>query len=383
MGQVLSNLNIAMNGALLCFYVLHVLKYYRRRNESTLLRVVFINLLVFSLLTAKDIVLYSIPSIYSSPSTYLIRNIDRVIDLLALPTFGMYVIELVYPGWPLRWYNTLRMFLPNIVLLPLSFFYTGDMLFVVSLIFILLSGLSMAVFLAASVKTQKLYYLFIHKDYEMVTQGSVTHTLMAYVIYIILFFFAYYLNREPLYVALKIFIFICFIFVALSLEMQLKDRGWSIENGARNPAGETDSEGEDDDDEDGPVEEELPENLSDRIDSVIAEKELYLKADLTINDIAYELGTNRTYISNCLNKEKNVKFYEYVNEFRVRKAVEIMEKHVKESPKEKLLMEDVMYDCGFNSLNTFKRAFAKQMNCRPVEYFTRLKEGLQDEKQDE
>lgn len=380
MGQLVYNLNLVLNGALFCFYVMQVLRYFRRRKESTLIKVVFINMLIFSLLTAKDIVMYSIPAIYQLPDYYLTRNVDRMLDLLAIPTFGMYAIELVYPGWPVRWYNALRMYLPNIILIPLSFFYTGDMLFIISMLAILLSGLAMTVFLFASLKTQKLYYLFVHRDYEMVTQSSVIHTLVAFFIFIIFFFFAYYINIEPLYVALKVFIFLCFIFVSLSIEMHMKGRSIIEENeveklDSKDVIIEDDEYGEEEP-------EEVTANLSDRIDSIVTEKELYLKADLTINDIAYELGTNRTYISNCLSKQKGMKFYDYVNSFRVRKAVEIMEKHAKESSKEKLLMEDLMYDCGFNSLNTFKRAFAKQMNCRPLEYFYSLKKAEAEEKKE-
>lgn len=383
MEQLISNLNPVLDGAMLFFFFTRVLRYFRRRNESTLMKVVFIIMSVFTLLTVKAVVLDCFPSLAGHHS-YLLMNADRMTELLALPTFGMYAIELVYPGWPLRWYNTLRLYLPVLLLVPLSFFYTGDMLFIISMLFFLLTGLAMAVFLAVSVKRQKYYYMFAHKEYKMVTHGSVKHTLIAYAVYIVLFFFAYYFDIPALHVALKIFIFTCFIFVSMPLDMQLAARFGNVE-AVPETGDETldSSSAEAGDNEDEEQDEDLLENLGDRIDAVIRDKELYLKADLTINDIAYELGTNRTYISNCLNKEKNIKFYEYVNEFRVQKAVEIMEKHVKESPKEKLLMEAVMYDCGFNSLNTFKRAFARQMNCRPVEYFAALKARAEDEKTSE
>lgn len=379
MEQLISNLNPVLDGAMLFFFFTRVLRYFQRRNESTLMKVVFINMLIFTILSLKAVVLDCFPSI-NGHNSYLLMNAYRMIDIFALPTFGMYAIELVYPGWPLRWYNTLRIYLPVLLIIPLSFFYTGDMLFIISILTFLLMGLAMAVFLAVSVKRQKYYYMFVRKDYKMVTHGSVKHTLIAYTVFIVLFFFTYYFDLPALHLALKIFIFMCYIFVSMSLDLQLASRLGKTEAKPETEDETLDSSSDEVvDDEDVEQDEDLLENLGDRIDAVIRDKEFYLKTDLTINDIAYELGTNRTYISNCLNKEKNMKFYEYVNEFRVRKAVEIMEKHVKESPKEKLLMEDVMYDCGFNSLNTFKRAFARQMNCRPVEYFAALKAKVEDE----
>ena len=89
---------------------------------------------------------------------------------------------------------------------------------------------------------------------------------------------------------------------------------------------------------------------------------LYLNANLSLSDVARAITTNRTYLSDFLNNEMNISFYDYVNNYRVQKACNIL------CEGDYKLLDEVAERCGFNSLSTFRRAFRKKMNMTPIEY---------------
>ena len=94
----------------------------------------------------------------------------------------------------------------------------------------------------------------------------------------------------------------------------------------------------------------------------MTEKRLYMNPKLTISDVAAAIGSNRTYLSDYLNKKLGVTFYEYVNSYRVMEACSILV-----DGNNQLLME-VAKQSGFNSLSTFHRSFLKEMKITPLQY---------------
>ena len=61
-----------------------------------------------------------------------------------------------------------------------------------------------------------------------------------------------------------------------------------------------------------------------KLEQCMTEKRLYLNPKLTISDVAAAIGSNRTYLSDYLNKNLGVTFYEYVNRYRVMEACDIL-----------------------------------------------------------
>lgn len=86
---------------------------------------------------------------------------------------------------------------------------------------------------------------------------------------------------------------------------------------------------------------------------------------LTLLDLANEIGTNRTYLSEFLNKEMSTTFYDYVNNLRLEYAEHLLSLSDTEK---KLTLEYVMEKAGFNSLSTFRRAFQKRYGVSPSKY---------------
>lgn len=103
--------------------------------------------------------------------------------------------------------------------------------------------------------------------------------------------------------------------------------------------------------------------FAEELERLFAAERLWLNPRLTIQDVAQALGTNRTYLSDYLNRTLGTTFYEYVNAFRVRAVAERLA-----SPACTLTIEAVAESCGFNSASTFRRVFLRHYGCTPNRY---------------
>lgn len=84
------------------------------------------------------------------------------------------------------------------------------------------------------------------------------------------------------------------------------------------------------------------------------ESKIYLNCKLTINDVANEIGTNRTYLSSLINQQFSSNFCTFVNEFRIYELKNLIIIHPDWS--NQLLSEN----CGFGSVDSMKRAVASK-----------------------
>ncbi len=109
--------------------------------------------------------------------------------------------------------------------------------------------------------------------------------------------------------------------------------------------------------------------LIERIDSVMEKEKLYLNADLSIVSLSEKIGTNRTYVSKAIKDAKGCNFSDYVNQYRLEYAVEIM----KQTPKEEMVVQNIALQCGFGSLQTFYRYFKLFFNETPSQWVERNK----------
>lgn len=84
------------------------------------------------------------------------------------------------------------------------------------------------------------------------------------------------------------------------------------------------------------------------------DRKVYLNPRLNIQDVAQEVGTNRTYISSLINQYFNQNFCSFVNAYRVEELENILREHPDYT--NQLLAES----CGFGSVDSLRRAvFAK------------------------
>ena len=90
-------------------------------------------------------------------------------------------------------------------------------------------------------------------------------------------------------------------------------------------------------------------------------QQLYLNPELSVADLANELGTNRTYLSNLINQHMKTSFSNYVNSLRVKYAKDLLLSTDD-------TIEEIYKASGFQSRSTFWRAFSQVEGCTPKDF---------------
>lgn len=103
------------------------------------------------------------------------------------------------------------------------------------------------------------------------------------------------------------------------------------------------------------------------LERVMEQQQLYMNKNLTLADLARELKTNRTYVSNYLSQVRGQTFYDYINQLRI-ECVSIP--MLKEHPE--YTLEYVSEKSGFASISTFRRAFIKLTGQTPRQFMTNI-----------
>ena len=90
----------------------------------------------------------------------------------------------------------------------------------------------------------------------------------------------------------------------------------------------------------------------------------YLKPDLSLPQLAAELNISSHYLSQVINEQFNLNFFDFVNRYRIAAF------------KEKILSPEfrnytllgIAFECGFNSKSAFNRIFKQTTNLTPSQY---------------
>ena len=107
--------------------------------------------------------------------------------------------------------------------------------------------------------------------------------------------------------------------------------------------------------------------LFSRICSLMEEKKIYLRSGLKITDLAAEAGTNRTYASKAINVKTGKSFSEFVTQYRINHALELLKNQGAGAMK----LSEIASASGFLSGNSFYKAFTKSMGMPPSEWVAR------------
>ncbi|WP_379087188.1 helix-turn-helix domain-containing protein [Pedobacter sp. UC225_65] len=106
--------------------------------------------------------------------------------------------------------------------------------------------------------------------------------------------------------------------------------------------------------------------LTERLQKIILEEELYKNPDLKLNDLAKKAGISGHQLSQLLNDNLGKSFAAYINEYRINEACQLIinDKGIK--------LEAIGYEVGFNSKSTFYTAFKKHKSTTPTLYKEQL-----------
>ncbi len=101
-------------------------------------------------------------------------------------------------------------------------------------------------------------------------------------------------------------------------------------------------------------------------------KKLFLDPALNLEKLGRSIGTNRTYLSQCINQNYGG-FNSYINKLRINEFIRIASKKKKGS----FTIEEIALTCGFASISPFRAAFKKSTGLSPRVFLANLdKEDL-------
>ncbi len=106
--------------------------------------------------------------------------------------------------------------------------------------------------------------------------------------------------------------------------------------------------------------------LMTKIDQLMCDRRLYRNPSLTIHDLASAVGSNRTYVSNCINRNRGLSFSQYVATFRVANVQRILTDPRYHSDHDAIA--DAISQSGFLTDQTFYRVFKETTGATPLQY---------------
>jgi AraC-like DNA-binding protein len=117
------------------------------------------------------------------------------------------------------------------------------------------------------------------------------------------------------------------------------------------------------------------EYIAQKLDTMMMHEKLFTKGDLKLQEAAEKLDVSVHALSQAINVAKNKKFTDYLNEYRVKEAIRLMQ--LEEYEQEKLMAVGI--DSGFNNKTSFLNAFKKYVGQSPSEYRKALAQEAKEE----
>ncbi|MGE8342108.1 MAG: helix-turn-helix domain-containing protein [Flavobacterium sp.] len=96
----------------------------------------------------------------------------------------------------------------------------------------------------------------------------------------------------------------------------------------------------------------------------MTEKEPFLDPSLTIQELANQISIPVRDLSILINHHIDQHFFDFVNEYRIQKAMQIL----RDQSKNQLTVLEILYEVGFNSKSSFNTSFKKYTNLTPTAY---------------
>lgn len=112
-----------------------------------------------------------------------------------------------------------------------------------------------------------------------------------------------------------------------------------------------------------PLQSEEMESIVAKINELMSTHHYFTKKDLKISDLATEIGSNRTYVSNYINRTYHCSFSDMVNKLRIEYAQQLIISSAKGTK-----ITQIADESGFASEQSFYRNFKKFVGMTPAEW---------------
>lgn len=198
----------------------------------------------------------------------------------------------------------------------------------------------------------------VYADTEERNTSAVHHLLIAIIVVSLLSGIANSIGKQYFGESLTLLIPISIAFSTLlfALSYIAFNRDFSIDNLHNDESNEGETV-------QGQVVMEEAELIGQKIDLLIRDEHYFTRKDLKIGDLVVEVGSNRTYVSNYINRTYKCSFSELTNKLRIEYAKRLLansEKGVK--------LSQIAEDSGFASEQSFYRNFKKFAGMTPAEW---------------
>ena len=98
------------------------------------------------------------------------------------------------------------------------------------------------------------------------------------------------------------------------------------------------------------------------LERAMAEKKYFLSGDLSLDKLSDLLDINKHYLSQAINENLGMNFFEYINFLRIREAQQLL------VSEKKLTIIEIAYRTGYNNKVSFNKAFKNLTGLTPTMY---------------
>lgn len=105
-----------------------------------------------------------------------------------------------------------------------------------------------------------------------------------------------------------------------------------------------------------------------KLNKAMDDKELFLREKLSLHELAEEIDANPTYLSQVINTELNKNFRDFVNGYRIEKAM----RDLVLAKSDGTYISQIIHNCGFSSKSCFYDAFKKHTSKTPSQFIKEI-----------
>ena len=109
---------------------------------------------------------------------------------------------------------------------------------------------------------------------------------------------------------------------------------------------------------------EISKHILDKLTKTMEQDKPYLENNLTLHGLAKKIPTSANYLSQVINEQLQMNFFDYINSYRIEMAKELI---INPLPHTHTIL-DIAMESAFNSKSAFYTAFKKQMGITPAQF---------------
>lgn len=326
-------------GMALIFFLATWLKLKRKKGENKIFHILYW-MFGYMVVVCIRTFIYLDEDLWGNPA---IKQINNSIDILFIPLVVIFFSGLISPRY-VNTKNTLLIYIPFIILVITSIITLNDIAFMALVCYTIVFVFFSLIFLFWGISKHNNYIKHHFSNIESTTLTWLRKGLIILLAFLCLWSYANcYVSRfnETIYYLSMIILWGLLYKYAINYHFIEKIDDSSLYHVEKKLSVQSDFEK--------------------RLNTYVKDKKPYQNPYITLVEFAAEVGTNRTYMSNYLNKVIGVTFYDYINSFRVETACQLL-------IETDITLDQIADQSGFNSLPTFRRSFVKLKRCTPNQY---------------